>query len=205
MSTPRLIPTTPAKPHASAAAAAPDQPGSPVIEPVCEPLVQATTTTTTCDSAAQAQLDAVTSHCKMTDCVRNPSHTPGTFVDDDYVLSTRQMQTAYSVITQWPGYKPTPLIEMPDVARACGVKSVLYKDESMRFDLQSFKALGGAYAVADLVKAHVAAGHDASTFTAATATDGTSVQFRAPGDTVPCVWLMRLHSSPPPSLLPARA
>lgn len=29
------------------------------------------------NTAAQAQLDAVTSHCKMTDCVRNPSHTPG--------------------------------------------------------------------------------------------------------------------------------
>ena len=57
------------------------------------------------------------------------------------MLSSRQMDTAYSVITKWPEYKPTPLIEMPDVAKACGVKSVLYKDESKRFGLQSFKAL----------------------------------------------------------------
>ena len=43
---------------------------------------------------------------------------------------------------QWPDYKPTPLVELPEVAAACGVKRVLYKDESHRFGLQSFKALG---------------------------------------------------------------
>lgn len=120
----------------------------------------------------QAQLDAVIAHCKITDYVQNPSFSPGGFPDDDHVLSRQQMETAYDVITKWPGYEPTPLTELPDVARACGVKQVLYKDESLRFGLQSFKALGGAYAVADLVKAHVAAGNDPSTFTAATATDG---------------------------------
>ena len=110
--------------------------------------------------------------CKLSDYVPNPLHKPGTFSDDDKVLSTRQMQTAYEVITKWTGYEPTPLIDMPEIAEACGVKRVLYKDESKRFGLQSFKALGGAYAVANLVQAHVAAGNDPSTFTAATATDG---------------------------------
>ncbi len=50
-------------------------------------------------------------------------------------------------ITAWPGYAPTPLhtITVP------GVASVHYKDESARFGLRSFKALGGAYAVARLL------------------------------------------------------
>ena len=34
---------------------------------------------------------------------------------------------------------------------ACGVRAVYYKDEAHRFDLKSFKALGGAGAVAKLV------------------------------------------------------
>ena len=82
------------------------------------------------------------------------------------------MTKAYDVITKWPGYEPTPLLSMPEVARACGVKQVLYKDESKRFGLQSFKALGGAYAVADLVAAHVAAGNSVASYTVATCTDG---------------------------------
>jgi diaminopropionate ammonia-lyase len=175
MSTPREVPvagkpTTPGRPTTSTAEGG-SLPSSPLLEP---PLAgpHPTATAALAHGDAQAQLDAVTSHCKITDYAKNPSHAPGLFTDDDNVLSSRQMDTAYSVITNWPGYEPTPLIEMPEVARACGVKRVLYKDESLRFGLQSFKALGGAYAVADLVKAHVAAGNDASTFTAATATDG---------------------------------
>lgn len=139
-------------------------PSSPVLDP--QPMLAHP------QPDVQTQLDAVTAHCKITDFAKNPSFSPGAFPDDDDVLSRRQMDTAFDVITKWPGYEPTPLTELPDVARACGVKQVLYKDESLRFGLQSFKALGGAYAVADLVKAHVAAGNDPSTFTAATATDG---------------------------------
>ena len=52
------------------------------------------------------------------------------------------------------------------------MKRVLYKDESTQFGLRSFNALGGAYALADLVAAHVAAGGMPDTFTAATCTDG---------------------------------
>ncbi|XPG48606.1 diaminopropionate ammonia-lyase [Variovorax sp. KK3] len=54
-------------------------------------------------------------------------------------------------IASWPGYAPTPLVSLDDVARAAGVGSVLYKDEGGRFGLGSFKALGGSYAVQRLV------------------------------------------------------
>ncbi len=82
------------------------------------------------------------------------------------------MQAAWDEISNWPGYSPTPLHRMPDLAEHCGVRAVLYKDESHRFGLGSFKALGGAYAVARLVKRQSAAGKDPSALIVTTATDG---------------------------------
>ena len=54
---------------------------------------------------------------------------------------------AKGIISQWPGYAPTPLVSLSGLAGAIAVNQVLYKDESHRFGLESFKALGGAYAV----------------------------------------------------------
>jgi diaminopropionate ammonia-lyase len=48
-------------------------------------------------------------------------------------------------------YRPTPLVSLPGLAAASGVASIHVKDEGQRFGLRSFKALGGAYAVALLV------------------------------------------------------
>jgi len=59
------------------------------------------------------------------------------------------MQRAVSAVTEWPGYTPTNLHSLNTVAEACGVSSVLYKDEAGRFGLGSFKALGGAFAILD--------------------------------------------------------
>jgi diaminopropionate ammonia-lyase len=52
------------------------------------------------------------------------------------------------------------------------VARVVYKDESTRLGLGAFKALGGAYAVADLVREQVAKGANVGEVTVATATDG---------------------------------
>lgn len=52
------------------------------------------------------------------------------------------------IVSTWPGYAPTPLRALPDVAAEAGVAAVHYKDESRRFELRNFKALGGPYAVA---------------------------------------------------------
>jgi diaminopropionate ammonia-lyase len=46
-----------------------------------------------------------------------------------------------------PGYAPTPLISLPELARALGVRSLRIKDESLRFGLNAFKALGASYAI----------------------------------------------------------
>jgi len=50
-------------------------------------------------------------------------------------------------VTAWPGYAPTPVHSLTHLASTCGVASVSYKDESQRFGLGSFKALGGAFAI----------------------------------------------------------
>lgn len=46
-----------------------------------------------------------------------------------------------------PGYEPTPLVELPALARELGVETVAVKDESSRLGLGAFKALGAAWAV----------------------------------------------------------
>ncbi len=83
------------------------------------------------------------------------------------ILSLAGAAEAMATISQWDGYKPTPLLSLPSIANACGVASVHYKDENRRFGLKSFKALGGAYAVQRMVERHGAAG-----MTVTCATDG---------------------------------
>ncbi len=49
------------------------------------------------------------------------------------------------------GYKPTPLVSLPELSRHLGIASISIKDEGLRLGLGSFKALGGSYAVIRLV------------------------------------------------------
>ena len=64
------------------------------------------------------------------------------------VLDPEGFAEAKSAITAWPGYEPTPLHDLPGLAAGLGVAAIRWKDEGARFGLGSFKALGGAYAVA---------------------------------------------------------
>lgn len=66
-----------------------------------------------------------------------------------------------------PGYEPTPLAELSSLATGLGVGRLLVKDESKRFGLNAFKALGAAYAIHRLTSANP----DRS-WTFAAATDG---------------------------------
>ncbi|WP_222946946.1 diaminopropionate ammonia-lyase [Streptomyces sp. TRM49041] len=58
-----------------------------------------------------------------------------------------------------PSYRPTPLRSLPALAGTAGVASIRLKDESARMGLSSFKALGGMYAVARLVRAEAQERH----------------------------------------------
>lgn len=66
-------------------------------------------------------------------------------------------RAAFDEIVAWPGYAATPLVSLPGLAAAAGVGSVWIKDESGRFGLGSFKALGGAYAVLRVLMAETRA------------------------------------------------
>jgi diaminopropionate ammonia-lyase len=71
----------------------------------------------------------------------NPQHgTPGMVT-----LPAGGFRRAKAEITSWDGYAPTPLrdLALPGTVR--------YKDEAGRFGLGSFKVLGSAYAVANLL------------------------------------------------------
>ena len=56
---------------------------------------------------------------------------------------------------QIDGYQPTPLVSLPLLANRLGVKSILVKDESKRFGLNAYKALGGSYALGQLLAEHL--------------------------------------------------
>ena len=62
-------------------------------------------------------------------------------------LSEKEIDDAYSSISKWEGYAPTPLISLNKLSKELNLNNIYYKDEGKRFDLKSFKALGGAYAV----------------------------------------------------------
>jgi diaminopropionate ammonia-lyase len=67
------------------------------------------------------------------------------------ILGQPALEVAKAEIRSWPGYAVTPLHSLQSVARQMKVAGVHYKDEGGRFGLGSFKALGGAYAVARLL------------------------------------------------------
>ena len=68
------------------------------------------------------------------------------------LLSKKDIEEAYSTISSWKNYSPTPLIELHKLSKELNINKIFYKDESKRFNLNSFKALGGAYAVEKISK-----------------------------------------------------
>ena len=79
---------------------------------------------------------------------------PGKFIDE-----------AIQSISKWKTYAPTPLCKLNKLNEELGFKEIYYKDEDKRFNLKSFKALGGAFAVNKIAD-------EKSNVTVATATAG---------------------------------
>jgi diaminopropionate ammonia-lyase len=63
-------------------------------------------------------------------------------------------------------YKPSPLVELKEVAKELGVQTIFVKDESRRFGLKAFKGLGASFAI------HKIQEKNPETETFCTATDG---------------------------------
>jgi len=53
---------------------------------------------------------------------------------------------AYAFHQSLPGYSPTPLVPVPELAAELGVGQLLVKDESSRMGLSAFKVLGASWA-----------------------------------------------------------
>ena len=116
----------------------------------------------------------------------NPRYAPAPGGGDDAeaVILPERRAAARAAITGFEGYGPTPLHRLDGLAGTLGIGTLWLKDESGRFGLGSFKALGGAYAVVHLLRerlgddvsvADIAAGRAAKRVgdvTACCATDG---------------------------------
>jgi len=68
------------------------------------------------------------------------------------ILPKHYIDEAYNIISKWDNYSPTPLISLNKLSEKLKLNKIFYKDESKRFHLKSFKALGGAYAVEKVTK-----------------------------------------------------
>ena len=68
------------------------------------------------------------------------------------VLPKQDIDVAYKTISSWDNYSPTPLISLNKLSEKLKLNKIFYKDESKRFHLKSFKALGGSYAVEKVTK-----------------------------------------------------
>ena len=104
------------------------------------------------------------------------------------VLNLHNTTAAFEEIKTWEGYAKTPLYSLYTLASEIGVKNIYYKDESARFGLSSFKALGGTYGVLKFIhhalqseiggKVHIKDIHQGkyseqiAKYTVTTATDG---------------------------------
>lgn len=81
----------------------------------------------------------------------NPAARPtGSLAAAAPYLTAERLADAKAEIATWDGYRPTPLADLPGLARRVGIGRLRIKDEGRRFHLKSFKALGGPYAIARL-------------------------------------------------------
>ena len=80
---------------------------------------------------------------------------PGKLSDGaEYPIADFNAETAEKVLSfhkSFPDYAPTPLRELSHLASYIGIKNFYVKDESFRFGLNAFKALGGSYAIGSYI------------------------------------------------------
>ena len=90
-------------------------------------------------------------------------------------ITTEQIDEAYLTISKWDSYNSTPLLQLNKLTKELNLNKIYYKDESKRFNLKSFKALGGAYAVEKVTKGN----KDITVSTATAGNHGRSVAWGA--------------------------
>lgn len=83
-------------------------------------------------------------------------------------MTTKIMEKSEALIyhQSLQNYSPTPLIELPRLAKRFGVRNIFIKDEGQRFGLKAFKALGASFAIYKILE------KSSNIHTFCTATDG---------------------------------
>jgi diaminopropionate ammonia-lyase len=80
-----------------------------------------------------------------------PTHGQPLHLNDQISLGPGAVPAVRRFLAFRKAERPTPLATLPHLASKLGVAELLIKDESTRLGLGSFKALGGAFAVLNLV------------------------------------------------------
>ncbi|MDW7667341.1 MAG: diaminopropionate ammonia-lyase [Bacillota bacterium] len=63
------------------------------------------------------------------------------FLNEDAAKKTLKFHSSFKQ------YEETPLVELNNLSKYLGLKNIFVKDESYRFELNAFKALGGSYSI----------------------------------------------------------
>lgn len=71
------------------------------------------------------------------------------------IMSKDGIDKARAFHASFPQYEPTPLANLVNMADYLSVGGLFVKDESYRFGLNAFKALGGSYAIANYIAGQV--------------------------------------------------
>lgn len=71
------------------------------------------------------------------------------FLGEEQADKTRKFHSSF------PMYKETPLTSLDALAEHLGIKKLYVKDESYRFGINSFKVLGGSYAMGRIIGQHM--------------------------------------------------
>lgn len=75
------------------------------------------------------------------------------------VLTPSRTAAAHRTIKSWPGYEPGPLVHLAPLTAKLGLGGIWLKDETRRFGVGSFKALGAGYALSCVLSACLSRAH----------------------------------------------
>lgn len=66
-------------------------------------------------------------------------------------FSVENAKKSFNFAKSFPEYKKTPLVHLSKLSKRLGLGSLYVKDESYRFNLNSFKGLGGSFAIGNII------------------------------------------------------
>lgn len=83
-------------------------------------------------------------------------------VESEKLIPTGEVSQVRKFHLGVPGFEATPLKSLPNLSKMLGVGAIWVKDEALRFELTSFKVLGGSYAIYRILKKKLNLDYDVS-------------------------------------------